>query len=246
MRKTTQIQSRQAVEAVIANIKDSKSPSISSGKLQDGRLVNAAELPKPGGIGYLISHPDRDTNFGADRMVFGLMRLGVTMQQKLGDDAHHLVLINEISDRDGGKQIRHINHQMGLDADIVFYCEDLSGNPQRPRWVSFDEHGLTADGKLRFDVKRNWTLLDEILSSETFGEIRAILVADALKKQIAQSRNVALHKDSITVQKRKGCQKNIKRAMELCRQPTSSPHDNHLPPELCSTNLKLSWKRQMS
>ncbi|WP_231602550.1 penicillin-insensitive murein endopeptidase [Neorhodopirellula pilleata] len=217
---------RQSVEAAISRIQSSKPPSVSSGRLQNGRLDHAAELPKPSGVGYRIIHPDRDTNFGADRMVFGLMRLGVVMHEKLGDEPHSQLHINEISDRDGGKQLRHINHQMGLDVDIVFYCTDLSGTPQRSRWVSFDERGLSEDGDLRFDAARNWIMIDAILSSETFRKIRSLLIADALKKQLLDHA-MSLH-EAAEGDKAERLREGIKRAMELLRQPASSPHDNHL------------------
>ncbi len=216
---------RQRVESQITAIRESKPPSQSVGTLRSGQLAHPAELPKPEGIGYVISHPDRDTNFGADRMVFGLMRLGVTMHEHLGDESIHRMLVNEISDPDGGKQKRHINHQMGLDVDICFYASDLDGKPLRARWLSFDEKGLSPAKKLRFDTTRNWLLLESILSSDTFGEIRAVLVSEPLKKRLL-NHAMSLEEKATGVEAER-LREHIRRAMDLCRQPKSSPHDNH-------------------
>ncbi len=216
---------RQRVMEEIQRMREAKPPSRSSGTLRDGRLENPAELPKPDGIGYFISHPDRDTNFGADRMVFGLMRLGLAMHEGLGPEPHHRVLINEISDRDGGKQKLHINHQMGLDVDLGLYATELEGNAVRARWLKLDEDGLSPKKKLRFDAERNWVLVESILENETFGEIRAVLLARWLKKKLlAHAEALAAEAEGAEANRLKGL---IRRAEELVRQPESSPHDTH-------------------
>jgi hypothetical protein len=216
---------RQRVLAEIQRMHETKPPSRSSGTLRDGLLENPAELPKPGGIGYFIHHPDRDTNFAADRMVFGLMHLGLAMHERLGPEPHHRVLINEISDRDGGKQKRHINHQMGLDVDLGFYATDQEGNPVPARWLKFDEDGLSPKKELRFDAERNWVLLESIFENESFGEIRAVLLASWLKeKLLTHAEVVAAEADEAEAKRLKNL---IRRAEELIRQPESSPHDTH-------------------
>ena len=224
---------RQRVSAEIQKMRQAKPPSRSSGTLRVGRLEIPAELPKPDGIGYFVSHPDRHTNSGADRMVFGLMRLGLAMHERLGPEPHHRVLINEISDRDGGKQKRHINHQMGLDVDLGLYATDLEGNPVRARWLKFDEDGLSPKKKLRFDAERNWVLLESIIENETFGEIRAVLLANWLKKKLlAHAEALAAEAEGAEAKRLKSL---IRRAEELVRQPESSSHDTHF-------HLSLKWK----
>jgi hypothetical protein len=64
-----------------------------------------------------------------------------------------------------------------------------TGKPQRPKWTSYNEQGMTADGKLRFDAERNWILLEAILleaifSSDKLVEIRIVLVSEPLKKRL--------------------------------------------------------------
>lgn len=216
---------RRSVDRAIERIQDAKPPSVSTGTLRDGRLQHPAELPKPGGIGYFVSHPDRDTNFGADRMVFGLMRLGVTMQERLGSEPHHRILINEISDADGGKQRRHINHQMGLDVDLGFYAINRRDEPTRARWLKFDEEGLSPNKMLRYDTARNWVLVESILENETFGEIRRILHAEWLTALLLEhAESLAESAEPEESERLRGV---IKRAKGLLRQPKSSPHDTH-------------------
>lgn len=227
---------RQQVASQIDTMRSVKRPSQSIGNLSSGQLLNPAELPKPSGVGYAISHPDRDTNFGADRLVYGLMQLGLTMRERLGDEPHHRVVINEISDRDGGKQERHINHQMGLDVDICLYATDKTGNPKKAQWVTFDAQGLSPNKSLKFDAERNWTLVDEILSNETFGEIRAIFISEPLKNQLLKHAMSLQEKAEGAEAKR--LNKNIQLAIKLLRQPTSSPHDNHF--HLSLTQSKTS------
>jgi len=218
---------RERVEALIKKMKAAKPPSRSSGTLRDGKLELGAELAKAEGVGYVVFHPERDTNFGADRMVYGLMRLGVEMIERLGAQPHHRLLINEMSSASGGMQKRHINHQMGLDVDLGLYSTNRQGRADRARWVKFDKDGKSTKGTVLFDAARNWELVTAILESETFGEIRALLLADWLKgkllaharERLAKTRNP---KAAVTLKKL------IERSEKLIRQPTSSPHDDHI------------------
>lgn len=220
---------RRSVDRIIERLREAKPPSRSIGTLREGRLEHPAELPKPGGIGYFVSHPDRDTNFGADRMVFGLMRLGVTLQERLGSEPHHRILINEISDADGGKQRRHINHQMGLDVDLGFYAINRRDEPTRARWLKFDDEGLSPNKMLRYDTARNWVLVESILENETFGGIRAILHAawltDLLLEHAESLAEVA--EEGSNPEEAERLRGLIDQAKDLLRQPKSSPHDTH-------------------
>lgn len=209
----------------IRQARAAKRPSRSVGTLRSGRLENPAELPKPAGAGYFISHPDRDTNFGADQTIFGLLELGLTLRNRLGPEPHHRVLVNEISDADGGKQQRHINHQMGLDVDLGFYTTDVRGNQGKSKWLTFDKDGLSPGKTQRFDVGRNWELVELILENENFTEVRAILIAEWLKEMLlTHAAELARKADA---QQSVRIKELIRRGTQLMRQPTSSPHDNH-------------------
>lgn len=216
------------VEAKIERLKKAKKASISSGTLRDGQLVNAALLPGPEGIGYYLARPNRGSNFGHDRLVFGLMAMGVYVQETLGADEHHRIRIHDLSSVNGGKLPRHINHQMGLDVDLALYSTDLDGNAADTKWLSYNEKGKSQKDDRLFDVKRNWILLAGILENKYFGEIRAILLADHLKeKLLAHARSLAKNMNPEQGNETKRLQELIERATSLVRQPKSSPHDNH-------------------
>jgi len=211
-------------ERAIAKMRRSKRPSRSLGTFRDGRLVNALELPVTDLFGYRVRYPKRQTHYGADRMVFGLMTLGVRMRLLCGEAGQFDV--GDISAKEGGKLSPHITHQMGLDVDLGLYVTDPKGKPLSNRMVTFDEKGWSKDKSLRFDVRRNWWLVASMIENRHFAKIRCILLADWLKKLLldyAERRLRTLsNPDSIKRQK-----DLIRQAEKLVRQPKSSPHANH-------------------
>lgn len=219
---------RSQVAAEIARLKQSKQPSVSKGTLRQGILEHPAELRAPEGVGYYLAHPGRGTNYGNDRLVFGLMVLGVLLREELGDEPHHRLRIHDLSSKFGGKQERHINHQMGLDVDIPFFATDLDNKPMNTVWTSYGTDGKSTDKKRMFDVARNWLIIEGILRNEHFGNIRAILVADPLRQRLlTHAREKLAGISSQQESERKKLEVMIQQAEQLMRQPISSPHDNH-------------------
>lgn len=218
-------QLRAQVLAAIERIRMGKEPSISGGSLRSGLLKNAAQLPSPQGVGYYLAHPTRGSNFGSDRLVYGLMMLGAHMRGVFGDHPYHRLCVRDLSGKGGGKIKYHINHQMGLDADLTFFASDLQGNPISSVYTSYGEDGKSTKGERRFDVARNWELVAGIVQNEFFGEIRAILVADPLRQLLLNHANASLR--DLPTGERNGLRDTIQRAERLMRQPLTSPHDNH-------------------
>ena len=222
---------QKAVQAQIASMIRSKKPSQSTGKLTKGQLTNPAVLPEKG-YGYSLRYPERKSNYGSDRMIFGLMEVGANLYVSPGKDDVHRLWINDISSKNGGKLKGHINHQMGLDVDLQFFISDIKGRPLRSRWMSFDEKGLNTGNKYykkgtrRFDVPRNWILVSYILENKRFSQIRALLVANWLKKMLIEHATTAL-KTMKNQKERKRQLSLIEKAKKLLRQPKSSPHSNH-------------------
>lgn len=222
---------QEAVQKQIKTMAQAKKPSQSLGTLTNGQLKHAATLPVKG-LGYSLRYPERKTNYGSDRMIFGLMEVGAHLHESLGEEDVHRLWINDISSRNGGKLKSHINHQMGLDVDLQFFISDLKGHPLRSRWMDFDENGLNTGNKYykkgtrRFDVRRNWILVSHLLENKRFGSIRALLVADWLKKMLINHAKTTLQ--SIKDQNEKKRQLSlIEKAKKYLRQPKSSPHNNH-------------------
>lgn len=218
--------SQTKVSKTIEKLQKSKKPSVSKGTLRNGTLTNSVELTGPEGEGYYLAHPDRGSNFGSDRLVFGLMNLCSCLKDKLGDHPHHRLRIHDLSNKSGGKIERHINHQMGLDVDIAFYATDLKGKLTKSVWVSYDDNGRSVKGDRLFDTARNWQVVESIIENEYFGKIRAILVSDGLRKILLKHADKKLNSLSKTKEKVK-LKGVITKAEELLRQPGSSPHDNH-------------------
>ena len=228
---------KEQVSAEIERLRRSKRPSVSKGKLTNGTLEHPAELGAPEGVGYYLAHPTRGTNFGHDRLVFGLMSFGVYLREQLGDHPDHRLRVHDISSKEGGKQERHINHQMGLDVDLAFYATDLKGNVTSSKWTSYDADGKSVDGHCLFDVGRNWEVVVGILRNEHFGDIRSILISNDLKKKLlthAHKQLIELASEDET--ERAELEALIKEAEALMRQPRSSPHDNHFHLSLSNTD----------
>ncbi len=217
---------RRAVRGKIAGMRRGKKPSRAAGKLNDGKLEHPAELAQEG-TGYYLAYPERKRNFGHDRMVYGLMMLGVYLHEKLGAEDCHRARLHDISVKAGGKVSRHINHQMGLDVDIALYATDADGKPLAATWTKYDGNGKSRDGKRLFDAARNWTVVEGILENEEFGEVRAILLADWLKKKLLAHARAELEKVSRDAGEKARLKKLIERAEDKIRQPDASPHADH-------------------
>lgn len=228
---------QEQVSAEIERLRQAKKPSVSQGRLSKGTLAYPAQLASPDGVGYYLAHPTRGTNFGHDRLVFGLMSLGAYLREQLGDHPDHRLRIHDLSSQTGGKQERHINHQMGLDVDLAFYGTDLSGNVIRSIWTSYGADGSSANGQRLFDTERNWQVVVGIISNDHFGEIRSILVSNDLKKKLlTYARQQLIEMKSEDETERAEREAIIKKTDVLMRQPKSSPHDNHFHLSLINTD----------
>lgn len=229
------------VQQQIAATMKSKAPSTSIGPLSDGRLENAAELPAKG-VGYRLSSPDRGTNFGTDEMVFGLMEIAAIFHDLWGEKGEFLV--GDIGSEKGGKLQPHQNHQNGRDVDLGLYLCDDQGRPQGNRMVHFDAEGKTKEGgTIRFDAARNWEFIVAMLENARFGEVRAIYLADWLKKLLLDHAR-GLQSRARTSAQVERLQKLIKEAERVISQPSSSPHDNHIHLSLkCSKEDRKSGGR---
>lgn len=218
--------SQKKVTKTIEKLQKNKKPSVSKGTLTKGTLKNPVELKAPEGEGYYLAHPDRGSNFGSDRLVFGLMSLCSCLKEKFGDHPHHRLRIHDLSTKSGGKIERHVNHQMGLDVDLAFYATDLKGKLTKTVLASYDDNGKSVKGNRLFDTPRNWEVVEGIIVNEYFGEIRAILVSNGLRKILLKHANKKLNALSDSKEKEK-LKEVIAKAEKLLRQPGSSPHDNH-------------------
>jgi penicillin-insensitive murein endopeptidase len=72
-----------------------------------------------------------------------------------------LMMVGDLSRRDGGPLAGHASHQSGRDADVGFYLMDAQGRPVvREHFTPFDPNGKSRyERGLYFDDYRNWVLL---------------------------------------------------------------------------------------
>jgi penicillin-insensitive murein endopeptidase len=96
-----------------------------------------------------------------------------------------VMLIGDLSSRDGGPLAGHRSHQSGRDADIALYARDGRGQPVNPgRFLLFDEQGRAKGHPgLYFDEARNWAL---VLSWLADGRARVthVFVAQWLRERL--------------------------------------------------------------
>lgn len=125
-----------------------------------------------------------------------------------------VLLVGDLSSREGGSIPGHVSHRNGRDADIAFYYSDSHGNKvASDRLLPVRSSGTTPLG-LRFDDERNWTLVGALVSDSN---VQKIFVAASLERRL------------IDYAKRRGVAPAlIARADAAMRQPSHGrPHDDH-------------------
>jgi penicillin-insensitive murein endopeptidase len=128
-----------------------------------------------------------------------------------------ILLVGDLSRREGGALSGHVSHESGRDADVGFYYTDERGRSVRtPRLLAVAPSGAVpyAAG-LRFDEARNWTLIASLLRG-TDALVQSIFVADYVERRL------------LDYARRQGIGSElVDRAAKAMRQPSGSPHDDH-------------------
>jgi len=130
-----------------------------------------------------------------------------------------ILLVGDLSRREGGSLSGHVSHESGRDADVGFYYSDERGRSVRtPRLLPVTAAGTVpaADG-LRFDEARNWALIEAFLRDSNVS-VQRIFIAERLERRL------------LDYARRQGIEPEIvERAAVTMQTPGSgSPHDNHL------------------
>lgn len=112
------------------------------GEPWDGRLANAARLPR--GDGYQIRRPQRA--YGAGHVVEHLQ--GAIASVRALYDVHTLA-IGDLSASEGGRLGGHHSHQSGLDVDVGFYFHRMP--------AGYPDSFVAANGDL--DLAATWALI---------------------------------------------------------------------------------------
>ncbi len=190
--------------------------SIARGASNDGRLIAPNRLPRSGD-GFVIPPrwSSRGLNFGTDELVWLIGYLGSRINREYPGT---LISVADMSPRNGGQSTWHHSHQVGVDADILFFAVDARGRPVRlssmPR---FGDDGRALGGlPLFFDVERSWALVRAALENPVV-PVQYIFVYDPLRQLLLDhAREIGESADLIEA------------ASYVLHQPgDSAPHDDH-------------------
>jgi penicillin-insensitive murein endopeptidase len=125
-----------------------------------------------------------------------------------------VLLVGDLSSRDGGYLAGHASHRNGRDADVAFYYSDAHGNRVRSERLLPVRSSGSAPLGLHFDDARNWALIETLVSD---ARVQTIFVAASLERRL------------IDYARRQGTRPElVARADAAMRQPShGSPHDDH-------------------
>lgn len=125
--------------------------------------------------------------------------------------------VGNLSRRRGGRIRFSRSHQSGRDADLAFYVTDARGRTVEPRdFVKINARGR-GRRDLRFDVERNWALVEALLSSER-ARIQWLLISRPLRRRLLAYAKATRVPAAI-----------LGRARRVLHQPRwALPHDDHL------------------
>ena len=172
------------MKPALANQPPGKKPrdSVSVGTPMKGCLEQGEVLPKKG-AGYVLTEEarKRKARFGASELVALIKQAAFKVNRK---HRGGLLKVADLSTRKGGRIDHHGSHQNGRDVDFVFYLTDTKGNPVLSHgFVPIDSNGFSTEPpmKYKFDTKRNWALVQALLTSDK-AKVQWIFVSDKVKK----------------------------------------------------------------
>ncbi|MFW5966818.1 MAG: HEAT repeat domain-containing protein [Persicimonas sp.] len=216
---------------------ESREASRSIGKVNSGWLVNAKPIPQPHPHLKAIGEQyERGLNYTSDEMLELIEETGAHVAE---EHPGSLVPLGNFSADGGGDIPYSASHNNGRDGDLGFFALDEHGEPvELPDLLSFDARGEYdgEEGEFRFDVERNWTMIEGLIEADDEQRLQYIFISDPLRRLLL--REAA----------RSGASRStIVRARELMRQPGGAlPHANHFHIRIhCSeTDVRAGCKNQ--
>ncbi len=185
--------------------------STSLGMANDGSLRRGVELRSGPGIRLA----PRKVHHGTVELV-GL----VTRAAREVASAYpgSLLTVGNMSKPRGGRIGVSVSHQSGRDVDLYFYALDARSGERVPgprHMVKYGPDGLSKDRRLRFDVARNWALVEALLEDPV--PVQWIFVEAHLKKLLLQEGL------------RRGASPEVldKAAKAMAQPSDSAPHADH-------------------
>jgi penicillin-insensitive murein endopeptidase len=186
--------------------------SQSIGHVNAGRLVHGVRLYCANDK-ELRCLPGWTHRWGTTDLVTLLRRTGHAVWEK-----QHLQLgVGDLSAERGGPIPRHASHQSGRDVDIAFFVLDANDkNVASNDYIGFRDDGRAiASPALRFDTKKNWTVVAALVSGPV--RVQHIFVSNGLRNLLlAYGRAMGASADVLA------------RAARAMHQPGgAAPHANH-------------------
>lgn len=208
-----------AGEPTFCDERPTKDAPASRGRPAKGRVEGAVPLTETSAVRVLPErHRERCLSWATPRLIGALERAGREVQKAVPDSP--ALGVGNLGRARGGSLSPYSpyshSHQAGRDGDLAFYALDARGPVALEDLERFDAALGSKDGKLRFDVVRNWALVAALLSDESI-ELRWIFVSDSLRDAVlAQAR------------KSKASPVLIAAAAKVLHQPSDAPaHDDH-------------------
>lgn len=188
------------------------------GRVNHGRLIEP-DILAPQGVHWKILPRQR-----ARGLNYGHRALLSLIKESAAAVAHQypesILGVGNIGRKFGGPIPYSVSHQVGRDADIAFYATDPDGNPVvLPDLLTFNDDGKSRGyrGYYRFDVARNWALVEAMIRSEE-ASLQYLFISNGLRKLLIEHAIEAEVSPEI-----------LEQAEILLRQPARYiPHDDHL------------------
>ncbi|MCB9661256.1 MAG: penicillin-insensitive murein endopeptidase [Polyangiales bacterium] len=198
-----------SVEAIVGH-----SRSISMGTANRGLLRRGVPMPRLPVVRVISAA--RGEHFGTAELV----TLIVAGAEAVSASAPGSQLVVGDLSREGGGRIRpHQSHRSGRDVDLGFYVLDHQRRalPAGPGFVSMSNQLMgTHRGSLyAFDVARNWTLVEALLTHPDVQPQYIFVANPIIAALLAHARRQRVSADVLT------------RAEAVMRQPRGSPHRSH-------------------
>ncbi len=188
--------------------------SFSIGSAARGYLAGGRALAEAPGLRPRPISITRRATHGTDELVAALGRAAASVADRWPGST---LWAGDLSAHGGGDLRGHVSHNSGRDADLAFYVRDAAGRiADSPDMARVGHDGRTRDGRLSFDVRRCWALVEAMLR-DPHVQVQWIFVASHLRALLLAE--AALSKADPVLRER---------AAQVLRQPRdSSAHAEH-------------------
>jgi penicillin-insensitive murein endopeptidase len=142
---------------------------------------------------------NREKNYTSNEMRSALQELADFVQSQYSKT--EVLQVGDLSARGGGPAPRHVSHQNGIDADLVYLRKNRdSQSPNQPEWAE----RFVRNQKItrNFDLVRNWELLKYTVENYDVGRIFVDRVIKRSFCEYARKNNILERKDVVAFLRR--------------------------------------------